>query len=272
MSMNEKARLHWAAMCVLALLAASCGSGADETTEASGSSEPTATVLPEATAEPTAAEPTQPPDPTAAPTAVPTEIPTATTTDCGVDCFSESERAAVENLFAVYNSGDWDAFTALMGEPEPDWDSDLGPIETMYIEADFGWSQVLEQTFTLDDCVEQDGSFVCEVLVEDAVHRALADHGLQPSRCRMDIVIEGDIVRIDYYNIGTCFLGYDSFFHSFGGWFEATYPEQETIQGFHYRAWNQFGEGAAQRAADRLDEWVATLDDGDTATGHDHGD
>ena len=168
--------------------------------------------------------------------------------------------AAAEAMVEAYNAGDWDAFTAVLGTTEPTWETGIGVASTDHIRADFDWSQALNQIMTLDGCVEDFGFLTCNVIIEDDVHRAVVDFGIEPSRCRMVFEVEdGPILSPVRYDLTTCFAGYDQAFHVFGGWYEETYPDEETIQGFHYRAWNQFGEGAPERAAAVLAEWVATF-------------
>lgn len=168
--------------------------------------------------------------------------------------------AAAEALVAAYNAGDWEAFTAVLGTGEPTWETGIGQASTNHIRADFEWAFALNQVMTLDGCVEDFGFLTCNLVMEDDIHRAVVAYGIEPSRCRMVFEVqEGPILAPARYDLTTCFAGYDQAFHAFGDWFEETYPAEEPIQGFHYRAWNQFGEGAPERAAAALAEWVAQI-------------
>ena len=179
---------------------------------------------------------------------------------CGDNCPTPEALTAMETLISAYNAGDWEAFTAAMGTDEPTWETGLGEASTEHIRADFEWAQALNQEMTVDGCVQNAGLLTCQVIIEDDIHRAVVDFGLEPSRCKMIFEVQDDLTLAPArYELTTCFAGYDQAFHAFGDWFEATYPDEEPIQGFHYRAWNQFGEGAPERAAAVIDEWVAQI-------------
>jgi hypothetical protein len=202
--------------------------------------------------------------------------PSAPPADDGDDpcrgCVSPEDMTAIVALVDAYNTGEWDAFSAAMGTTEPSWETGFGTAQDIHIRADLEWAAALNQTWTLGDCVGAEGFVVCDLTVEDDFHRALGeDWGVPPSECGLTVNVAEAPPVITRYRIDSCFLGYDLMFHAYGSWFESAYPEQEGIEGFHYRAWNQFGEGAPERAAAHLDEWVATLAIGVPADEHDHG-
>ncbi len=83
----------------------------------------------------------------------------------------------------------------------------------------------------------------------------------EPSECRFWFDIAPDFsgvltAKITQHILEPCHRGYDSAMHAYGAWFDKTYPDEEPIQGRHYRAWTQPDETAGARAAAHLDEYL----------------
>jgi hypothetical protein len=45
--------------------------------------------------------------------------------------------------------------------------------------------------------------------------------------------------------------------HTYGDWYEASYPDRAPIQGAHYRAWNVDDPTAGERYVEALDDYLA---------------
>ncbi len=177
------------------------------------------------------------------------------TDDCP-RCPSDEARAVVEEIVAAYNTHDWETFTTTLGTTEPTWDAVIGQAERIHIEADMRWAAALDETWTLGTCLDVGGFIDCSLVVEDAVHRAFVDWGLEPSACRLHVEVDGEVPVVRRYDISVCFGEYDFAFHQFGAWYAENHPGEEPIQGVHYRAWNQFNETAPARAAAALPAFV----------------
>lgn len=195
---------------------------------------------------------------TAAPTA--TAAAPVTTEGCGSQCpVTEEQQRAVDAFFDAYNGDDWDAVLATISEPDPSWR--LGPTLSQDVEdmhADFVWSAAMGETWSPTRCVNQYELVVCQVEMEDALIRAFAPLGLPPSTCSLSFSVDGDGVVPERYDLlSGCHNLYDGVMHAFGSWFEANYPDEAPIQGFHYRGWNSNDETAGARAAARVDEFHA---------------
>ena len=116
--------------------------------------------------------------------------------------------------------------------------------------------------WTLGECVERSADISCAVTIEDEFHRQLAFRGVEPSECRFSVAVGDDgLVTPVSYDIVPCHDGYDTEFHALGRWFEDAYPDEETVQGSHYRAWNQPNPDRALRVMDVLPDYVAELRD-----------
>lgn len=260
--MTMRRRKKWTSLILGLGLVAAAGCG-------SGEASPVAVeAAPEPVAEPT---PTATPTPTPTATATPTDAANDDEDDPCRGCVSPEDMAAIVTLVDAYNTGDWDVFTAAMGTTEPSWETGFGRAQDFHIRADLQWAAALNQVWILGDCLGFEGTVVCDLTVEDDFHRALGeDWGVPPSECGMTVDVAAEPPVITRYRID-CHFSYDLMFHAYGSWFRSAYPDQEPIEGFHYRGWNQFGEGAPDRAAAHLDEWVGTLVTGVPADEHDHG-
>lgn len=164
-------------------------------------------------------------------------------------------------MVAAYNAGDWDAWIETLVDDEPEWSTPAGPQNTQLIRFDFEWSAGLSETWTLGDCIQRSFDVSCTVSIEDEVHRALAYRGLEPSSCRFAVAVVDGKIDLVSYDLAPCHEQYDQSFHVLGKWFEETYPDEDTVQGAHYRAWNQPDPSRATRVAQVLPEFVAFLDE-----------
>ncbi len=237
----------------LVLLLGACA-GSDEATDAADGS---ATVPPSTVASETSTT-------AAAPSTTTTETSTTTapsTTEACDTCLSEEAEAAIGAFVAAWDEGDWETFSAIQGGGELEWEADIGTATEAHIDADFRWGVALNQDVSIERCVDANGAIACDLVFEDDIHRATAAFGLEPSVCRFNFRVDDGVVEVVREEIGTCFTGYDQAMHTYGTWFEETHPDLEPIQGFHYRAWNQFGDGAPERAVEYLDDWIATFPD-----------
>jgi hypothetical protein len=198
------------------------------------------------------------PSTTPAPTAASTAP--VTTEACGSQCpVTDEQQRAVDAFFEAYNGDDWEAVLATISEPDPSWR--LSPMLTQDVEqmhADFVFSAAMSETWSPIKCVNQYELVVCRVEMEDALIRAFAPLGLPPSVCSLSFAVDGDGVVPERYDLlSGCHNLYDGVMHAFGSWFEANYPDEAPIQGFHYRGWNSNDETAGARAAARVDEFHA---------------
>lgn len=198
---------------------------------------------------------------TATPTTTSTEAEVTTTAEaCVSNCPVDAETMTqIDAIFDAYNSHDWQLFTDTLQDPEPSWTTPLGDASAELVKQDFIWSTALNDRWTVTDCVDADVRIICTVLIEDDLHRALAPLGLEPAECRFFLGPKDDgVMDIRQYEITPCFNGYDIAMHAFGIWYETSYPDEDPIQGFHYRAWNQPDETAGDRAASVLAEYIAS--------------
>lgn len=277
-----------ALLTVVISMSAACG-GSDEPDEgaagqpvaSSTAAPPTPTTssssLTRPTAPPSTAAPTTIPAPTTAPatdsTAATVTAPPTTEPSCSGSCPpTDEERALIDGFVEAYNDGDWEAWTALLVDDEPTWQTPIGLQNAALARFDFEWSAGLNDVWTLGDCLQRSFDISCEVTIEDDVHRALAYRDLKPSECRFAVSItdEGLIDTVSY-DVVPCHEGYDSVFHVLGGWFQEQYPDEETVHAAHYRAWNQPRPDRAERVIEVLPEFVAYLDAvGESLGGDDH--
>lgn len=198
----------------------------------------------------------------------------ATTEGCGSQCpLTDEQRRAVDAFFEAYNGDDWDAVLATISDPDPSWR--MSPMLVQDVEdmrTDFLWSAAMDETWVPTECVDQYGIVLCQVEMEDALVRAFASLGLGPSVCSLSFKVDGDGVRPERYDLlSGCHSLYDGVMHAYGGWFEANYPDEAPIQGFHYRGWNPSDETAGTRAVAHVEEFHAAAvellgADGDIAT------
>ena len=251
------------------IVLAACGDG-DEAPVAQPSPEATtaSTTTPPTTEAPLAAtttaavpettEAAPEPEPTTSATAAP--VPT-TEPECTVDCpITESERSAIEGMIDAYNAGDWQAWLATLTDEMPTWDTPVGKQPTELVEFDFNWSASLNEVWTLGDCVQRRFDIFCEVTIEDDFHRGIAALDVGASECSIAIRVEDGLVDLLGYNLYPCHEDYDHAWHGFGGWFETTHPDDDPIQGVHYRGWNQTDPEAPARAVAALPEFLEWVD------------
>ena len=243
-------------LAVTILAAAACG-GSDGESAPLGEEAVAATTAPPTTAAPTTAAPTTV---EATTTIAPTTAP-PTTEPCGSQCPpSDADQVLLDEFFAAYDGGDWDAFLATLGTDDPTWR--FSPTQTQpadLMRYDMIWAHAIGQTTEPESCVDQYGTIRCTVIIEDDFHRALIPYGGTSSTCTMSMTIEdGGVVPGDFSGFD-CFRGYDLMMHLYGEWFAEQYPDQPRIDGFHYRAWNQTDETAGARAAEHLDEFIEAV-------------
>lgn len=189
-----------------------------------------------------------------------TDSEPVTTEACSTKCPLDDETAAsVEAIVDAYNGGNWDDFTRVLQDPEPEWDTTAGPQNPDLVRFDFLWSTAMNEVWTLGECFEANGSIVCDVIMEDDLHRGLSSLGLPVSECRLFLRSDdAGGLEIIKYELFPCHAEYDVAMHAYGDWFERTYPDLDPIAGFHYRGWNQTDETAGPRAAAHLEEYVAS--------------
>lgn len=244
-----------AAIGLAALLFSACGasdsSATEATTAATELSNPASATSPPASSPPASSEP--------APATTATSTTTTTTTEppCEVKCpVAEEERAVIQGSIDAYNSHDWQRWLASVADDEPAFATPVGPQTPALVEFDFIWSTAMSDIWTLGECLETRGAIKCDVTMEDDLHRALA---IAPSECSVSMTIKGDLADWTQYNLFPCHSEYDVAMHQFGEWFLANNPGVDSIWGHHYRGWNQQDTTAGARAAEALDEYVATL-------------
>lgn len=262
---GRRMRRFVAGLALVSVAASACG-GDDESAAADAAPVPTraASTSPAPTTAVPATFPVTEPEPesTTPDTAIEATTP-PTTESCGAFCpLTDEQQAATDAFFAAYNGDDWQAFLDVLATEDPSWT--ITPEISQDAELmryDFIWSASMNETWTPERCVDQYGVVSCSVAMEDDLHRLLAPHGMEPSVCQVSLeVVDGRALPKRYDALFGCHRIYDGAMHFYGAWFDGAYPEEEPIQGAHYRGWNQTDETAGERAATHLDEWAVEVD------------
>jgi hypothetical protein len=173
------------------------------------------------------------------------------------DALTDEEVAAAEAFAEAYNTNDFEAMGALFPGGTPEISLTVGRQAGTWtadeMEREMQFAATIGDRWELEGCKKQYGRVTCRFSVVDPLIEALFD---QPLTVSLFFSLENGKLVDPAADLVDAFLEYDGPMHRFGEWFEDTYPDQGTMQGFHHRGWNIEDSGAAELFVQYLDEWL----------------